>query len=80
MIKCFSIGVFHSKGVFSVEKFFKENKLEIFAVTFDILVIIAVIVFFICDVSAWIAFIFGVIAVTLNILAKRKRKGKSQKH
>lgn len=44
------------------------------AVAFDVITIAAIIVFFIFDISAWIAVVSGAVAVTLNISAKRKQK------
>lgn len=63
-----------------MKRYFSENKLMIAALAFDVLTIAAIIVFFIFDISAWIAVISGVIAVTLNISAKRKQKTNFNNH
>lgn len=57
-----------------------QNKLAVTAISFDVLTIIAIIVSFKYDLFTWAAIVLGVIAVVLNIKAKRKQKKKFQKH
>lgn len=57
-----------------------QNKLAVTAISFDVLTIIAIIVSFKYDLFTWAAIVLGVIAVVLNIKAKRKQKEKFQKH
>lgn len=57
-----------------MKKFISENKLVIAAVVIDVFTIAAIIFFFTADISAWIPAVLGVIAITLNILAKRKQR------
>lgn len=57
-----------------MKRFITENKFVLAAIVFDILTIIAVILYLICDLSAWAALISGIIAITLNTLVKRRQK------
>lgn len=56
-----------------------QKKLAVTAISFDVLTIIAIIVSFKYDLFTWAAIVLGVIAVVLNIKAKRKQKEKFQK-
>ena len=62
-----------------MKKFIIENKLEVAAIAFDILTIIAVIFAFRFDLITWAAIVLGITAITLNIKAKRKQKNKFNK-
>lgn len=57
-----------------------QNKLAVTAISFDVLTIIAIIVSFKYDLFTWTAIVLGIIAVVLNIKAKRKQKEKFKGH
>lgn len=57
-----------------------QNKLAVTAISFDVLTIIAIIVSFKYDLFTWAAIVLGIIAVVLNIKAKRKQKEKFKGH
>ena len=63
-----------------MKKFFIQNKLALTAILFDIITIIAIIASFKYDYITWGAVILGIIAVVLNIKAKRKQKEKFKRH
>lgn len=59
-----------------MKDFISQNKLTLFAIIIDILTIAAIIVSFKYDFVTWAAVALGVVAVILNIKAKRKHKEK----
>ncbi len=63
-----------------MKKFLIQNKLALTAILFDIITIIAIIASFKYDYITWGAVILGVIAVVLNIKAKRKQKEKFKRN
>ncbi len=63
-----------------MRKFITKNKLAVAAIFFDILTIIAIIVSFKYDMITYAAIVLGVIAVILNVKAKRKQKEKFKKY
>lgn len=63
-----------------MKEFISQNKLLVVAIVLDILTIAAIIVSFKYDIITWIAIVMGIIAVTLNVKAKRKQKEKFKTH
>ena len=59
-----------------MKDFISQNKLAVFAIVIDILTIAAIIVSFKYDFITWAAVALGVVAVILNVKAKRKQKDK----
>lgn len=59
-----------------MKEFISQNKLTLFAIVIDILTIAAIIVSFKYDFVTWVAVALGVVAVILNVKAKRKQKEK----
>lgn len=59
-----------------MKDFISQNKLTLFAIVIDILTIAAIIVSFKYDFVTWVAVALGVVAVILNVKAKRKQKEK----
>lgn len=59
-----------------MKDFISQNKLTLFAITFDVLTIAAIITSFKYDFVTWAAVTLGVVAVILNVKAKRKQKEK----
>lgn len=59
-----------------MKDFISHNKLAVFAIVIDILTIAAIIVSFKYDFVTWAAVALGVVAVILNVKAKRKQKDK----
>lgn len=63
-----------------MRKFITKNKLAVAAIFFDIITIIAIIVSLKYDMITYAAIVLGVIAVILNVKAKRKQKEKFKKY
>lgn len=59
-----------------MKNFISQNKLTLFAIAFDVLTIAAIIFSFKYDFVTWAAVVLGVVAVILNVKAKRKQKEK----
>lgn len=59
-----------------MKDFISQNKLTLFAIAFDVLTIVAIIISFKYDFVTWAAVALGVVAVILNVKAKRKQKEK----
>ena len=59
-----------------MKDFISQNKLTLFAIIIDILTIVAIIISFKYDFVTWAAVALGVVAVILNVKAKRKQKEK----
>lgn len=59
-----------------MKDFITQNKLALFAIAFDVLTIAAIIFSFKYDFITWAAVVLGVIAVILNVKAKKKQKEK----
>lgn len=59
-----------------MKRFIAQNKFTFTAIVFDILTIIAVLLYFLFDISELIAIALGVLAIVLNVLVKRNQKKK----
>ena len=59
-----------------MKDFISQNKLAVFAIVIDILTIAAILFSFKYDFVTWVAVALGVVAVILNVKAKRKQKEK----